>query len=416
MTKERTRAGGAAALSRAPASLSGTPKKRLDFVSNQVHDNSLINHLQIRGQMLGDPEDEDDFWFKPVWETEDEADLEPPGSPLPRARKPVAEPTYDYPLLAPLSHAQDTLARLEAKLETASDVVAIGLRARMAYLEAAGWLRHAHVWIHPWDLALRDIGLTGSYGAAAFADRLETAMPSTSALESDWALSPSDVVVNQGLQLARLWRRLAELRSWRPLADAETLKETLRSLGCRVPEDAEIKDWLAFVHMLKPGPVLIRAGRAAQDWLSRPGIEPHNTAAFFLAACLLRQKNGRALIALPFWSAPETRHHRLSLHFGLDWMGDFLECVAAAAMVGLQELERLRQAEQKGQKLGITARSRLPAALDALLRAPIVTAGSLAKTLHVTPQAALGLLRQLTAAGIVREATGRASWRAFVLA
>jgi predicted transcriptional regulator len=53
--------------------------------------------------------------------------------------------------------------------------------------------------------------------------------------------------------------------------------------------------------------------------------------------------------------------------------------------------------------------------MNALLRAPVVTATSLAKTLGITPQAALGLLRQLTAAGIVREAAGRASWRVFAL-
>jgi hypothetical protein len=40
----------------------------------------------------------------------------------------------------------------------------------------------------------------------------------------------------------------------------------------------------------------------------------------------------------------------------------------------------------------------------------------LATCLNVTPPAALGLLRQLIEVGIVSEATGRASWRAFVLA
>ena len=90
--------------------------------------------------------------------------------------------------------------------------------------------------------------------------------------------------------------------------------------------------------------------------------------------------------------------------------------VAAAAIVGLQELQRLRETEEKGRVLGPTARSRLPDALDAMLRAPVVTVSSLAKTLDVTPQAALGLLRQLMTAGIVREATGRAWWRAFALA
>jgi hypothetical protein len=98
------------------------------------------------------------------------------------------------------------------------------------------------------------------------------------------------------------------------------------------------------------------------------------------------------------------------------WMAGFLECVTAAAIVGLQKLDRLRQVEEKGRLLRVTARSRLPDALDAVMRTPIVTAASLARTLRVTTVAARGLLDQLTAAGIVREAMGRASWRAFALA
>jgi hypothetical protein len=365
--------------------------------------------------MPGDPEEDDDSWFKPVWETEDEEALEPPG-PLRHVRKSAAEPDYYHPLLTPLARAQDAVARLEAKVETASGAVAEGLRARIAYLEAAGWLRHAHVWIHPRDLALRDNGLTGSYAAAAFGDRLETQMPATAALESHWSAAPSDIVVNHALRLSRLWRRLVELRSWRPLRDAGKLCEVLRSFGGQVPADTEIADWLASVRMLEREPALIRAGQAARNWMNLAGVKDRNPEAFFLAACLWCEKGARRPIALPFWSAAETHHHRLELHFGLEWMADYLDCVAAAAIVGLQELQRLRESEEKGRVLGATVRSCLPDALDALLRAPVVTVSSLAKTLDVTPQAALGLLRQLMAAGMVREATGRASWRAFALA
>lgn len=365
--------------------------------------------------MTGDPEDDEGFWFKPPWETDDEATLEPPG-PLRRAPKPAAEPDYDHPLLAPLARAQDALARLEAKAEAASEAAAEGLRARMAYREAAGWLRHAHVGLHPRDLALRDNALTGSYAAAAYGDRLEKEIPSTAALEAGWVEPPSDIAVNRALRLSRYWRRLAELHSWRPLADAATLRETLRSAGGEVPEDAEIADWLASVRSFERAPLLIRAGRAARDWMHLAGIKDRNPDALFLAACLWCEKGPRRPIPLPFWSAPETQHHRLERHFGLEWMADFLECVRAAAIVGLQELQRLRESEEKGRVLGPTARSRLPEALDALLRAPVLTAGSLAQTLHVTPRAALGLLQQLMAAGLVREATGRSSWRAFALA
>ena len=35
--------------------------------------------LSDSAKMPGDPEEEDENWFRPVWETEDEAALEPPG-------------------------------------------------------------------------------------------------------------------------------------------------------------------------------------------------------------------------------------------------------------------------------------------------------------------------------------------------
>jgi hypothetical protein len=62
-----------------------------------------------------------------------------------------------------------------------------------------------------------------------------------------------------------------------------------------------------------------------------------------------------------------------------------------------------------------TARSHLPAAAALALRPPVLTAAGLARQLRLSPQAALGLLAQLVAAGVLREATGRAAWRAFVI-
>ena len=344
-----------------------------------------------------------------------EEELDPPGGP-PRARKRAAEPDYDHPLLTPLARAQEALARLETKAEMASPAIAEGLRARLSYLEAAGWLRCAHVGIHPWDLALRDSGITGSYAAAAFGDRLRGELPSTVAQEGEFEVPPSDILVNNALRLARLWRRIGELRSWRPLKDADTLSEALHSLGYGKRDGAEIADWLDSIRLLERGPVLIRAGRAARDWLNRAAILPHDQAAYFVAACLWREKTAYGAIPLPFWSAPELYHHRLNLRIGLEWMAQFLDCVTEAALTGLRELARLVEAERKRVDIGVTARSRLPDALDAVLRAPVVTADSLAKTLRVSRRAALGLLQQLTADGFVREATGRSSWRAFILA
>ena len=69
-------------------------------------------------------------------------------------------------------------------------------------------------------------------------------------------------------------------------ADADAVRETLQSLGCRrAPAAAEIEDWLATVDRA-PGPLLIRAGSAARDWMNRPGIDPRGNDGIFLAACL----------------------------------------------------------------------------------------------------------------------------------
>ena len=49
-------------------------------------------------------------------------------------------------------------------------------------------------------------------------------------------------------------------------------------------------------------------------------------------------------------------------------------------------------------------------------KSPVLTARALAERLGLSPQAALGLINQLVAAGVLKEATGRAAWRAFVVA
>jgi len=73
----------------------------------------------------------------------DSADWLPP-APTPRRRTPAADDA-DHPLLAPLAEAQDAVARLEASVAAASVSVTEGLRARVAFREAVGWLGHSGV-------------------------------------------------------------------------------------------------------------------------------------------------------------------------------------------------------------------------------------------------------------------------------
>lgn len=101
---------------------------------------------------------------------------------------------------------------------------------------------------------------------------------------------------------------------------------------------------------------------------------------------------------------------------GPAWLGGFLTAVTDAAQRAGQELTRLQSAAERAATLRRTARSHLPAAAALALRAPVLTAGDLVHQLRLTPQAALGLLTQLVAAGVLKEATGRAAWRAFVVA
>ena len=336
----------------------------------------------------------------------------------PTRREPPASGSDMHPLLQPLAEAQDAVARLEASASAASPAVAAGLRARVAYREAAGWLAHTHTWVHPRDLALRDAGVTGSYIVAAMTDRLAAELPTMAALNARPDTVPADQMASSALRLARLWRRLAEHRTWRPVADAAAVREALTSLGWSVTiDDAAVEDWLDLTSRRDRGPTLIRAGHGARDWMNRQGdADPLAMDGLFLAACLWRDAGFGRDIPLPFWSAPTQLHHRLSLRVGTEWQASFLACVAAAARAAREELAGLQRSETAGTALARTARSNLPRALDHLLRTPIVTAHGLAESLAISPRAALGLLGQLVAAGVIREATGRAAWRAFTTA
>jgi len=77
----------------------------------------------------------------------------------------------------------------------------------------------------------------------------------------------------------------------------------------------------------------------------------------------------------------------------------------------------MEAAAEKGRGVvaGADKRSRLPDALDALLRVPALTPKALSARLKVAPQTGTALLRELQGRRVVREATGRGSFRAFAI-
>jgi signal transduction histidine kinase len=166
---------------------------------------------------------------------------------------------------------------------------------------------------------------------------------------------------------------------------------------------------------------LLRAGQAAQAWaecepLGQGRGDRLSTAGLFLTAAVWRRAGATPTLALPLWSALPRHLERLALAAGPAWLGGFLTTVTDAAQRAGQELTRLQSAAARAEGLRRTARSQLPAAAASALRSPVLTARGLAERLRLSPQAALGLLNQLVAAGMLREATGRAAWRAFVVA
>src|SRR6201996_3759176 len=105
-------------------------------------------------------EDGPDSWFRPVWDdVPDETDEPLPSrsaGPLPRcgaASRPADEAAH---LLGPLAAAADALTRLDAQAAVLAPALPVGLIARLACVESAGWLAAQGLTVHPMALALRE--------------------------------------------------------------------------------------------------------------------------------------------------------------------------------------------------------------------------------------------------------------------
>ena len=160
---------------------------------------------------------------------------------------------------------------------------------------------------------------------------------------------------------------------------------------------------------------------------------PEAIQALAVTAIMLKRMGVTEIIPLPLWAAwsalcapddpgvlPRLRGDtaaRLAPDGAL-WPLVFLHLTAESARTGSRIWAELRAAEATGLAFagGEDKRSRLPATVDLLLRQPALTAPSLARRLDITPQAALRLFARLEQAGLVREVTGRESFRAFALA
>jgi hypothetical protein len=410
------------------------------------------------------PFDEDadtaDEPLRPPWEdTPDETDAER----RPRRRHPPASGDGDWRagadlpvLLTVLADASDALARLDARITTAADAVRDGLLARLALTEAAGFLAHTQAWVHPLDLALRDAGLTAPAALAALGAGSRS-LPHTTAQPAGrlgWedppleTLPAADQGVTDALALARLLRRLPG-GGPHPFGSAAATAETLTALGARRLDPDRLAAWWDAHAPASPPrrrfgarrgegrvprPPLLAGAVAAQAWMESGITDQADPGQALLAAFgrLVRQAPVRHVF-VPVWSAypavgfgdrdalPTLRSDAAERLVGwgrtVTWPAVCLHLIAESARRGLHELDRLETVAKQGRGslAGTDRRSRLPDALDALLRAPVLTPKALAARLSIAPQTATALLRMLQAEGVAREVTGRGSFRAFAV-
>ena len=349
-------------------------------------------------------DDVDEDFLPPSWQFQDE---DQPALTF----WPVAERRRADPVLIPLARAQDAIARLEAGVEAASPDVAAGLRARVSLHEASGALGHRHTTVHPRDLALHEAGLTGSYTAASILGTLANELPWSFANGMEQA--PKDWLVEQALHYARLWRDLAaQPGAHRP----DRWRSAFGVLGAGAIGEDALTDWVDSMPSRTEIPGLLAAaevaaagapGRGRGDFIDLPST--------YVASCLWRLHGFGHVIALPFWSAPLSRVDALAQKGGADFTLAWLDCVTEAALRARRALTALQTVERKAADLKTGGRSHLADAVGFALREPVVTARGLGEGIGVSTRSALDLAKRLVDEGLLREATGRLAWRAFVI-
>jgi hypothetical protein len=408
----------------------------------------------------GSDQDDEERLLRPAWEdTADETDADRGVRPSPGRTRLLGWTAETENLLGPLCAATDALARLDARAVATNEVLREGLLARMAYTEAAGFLAHAHAWAHPLDLALRDLGLTASTALAA-AGAPYRALPQTFAATANttaWANPPldtlpaGDAAIAEALALTRALRRLTDRTGTSTSAQAVATAQTLHTLGAGSLDPAGFAAWWDAAVVAPANdrrrrnrrggepappalPPLLAAAGAAQAWMEAGLTDtPAPGQALLLAAASLAGARTLSASFLPVWAAypalgfgdrdalPSLRSDAADRLVGwgerVSWECAFFHLVTDSARMGLQTLERLQTMTEKarGLAVGLDKRARLPDAVDALLRTPVLTPSALAARLRVVPQTATAVLRTLQDAGVVREVTGRGRFRAFAM-
>lgn len=178
-------------------------------------------------------------------------------------------------------------------------------------------------------------------------------------------------------------------------------------------EDARLDEWRGVLRQAQDLPSVLQAIFALDAWNELSVLQHAPWLGRLFAASILRQAGittgaHLAAINLGLKTIPvDRRRHRdretrlLAIVQGL----------LAAAEIGMKEHDRLTLAKtMMDRKLeGRRTSSKLPELVELVMAKPLVSAGMVAKTLEVTPQAARRIVLELG----LREMTGRGRFRAW---
>jgi hypothetical protein len=178
-------------------------------------------------------------------------------------------------------------------------------------------------------------------------------------------------------------------------------------------EDSRLDEWRGVLRQAENLPAVLQAIVALDAWNELSVLQHAPWLGRLLCASILRQAGittgaHLAAINLGLKTIPvDRRRHRdretrlLAIAHGL----------IAAAEIGLKEHDRLALARTLMERKldGRRTSSKLPELVELVMAKPLVSAGMVAKTLDVTPQAARRIVLELG----LREMTGRGRFRAW---
>lgn len=178
-------------------------------------------------------------------------------------------------------------------------------------------------------------------------------------------------------------------------------------------EDARLDDWRGVLRQAQDLPAVLQAIVVLDAWNSVDVLQHAPWLGRLLSAALLRQagittQNHLAAINTGLKTIPvDCRRHRNREVRLLA----IAEAFVATAEIGLKEHDRLALGRQMMERklLGRRTSSKLPELIELVMAKPLVSAGMIAKTLDVTPQAARRIVQELG----LREMTGRGRFRAW---